>query len=143
MRTGCCAFFFSSRRRHTRCALVTGVQTCALPISVAYAILMESSVLADPELLEVVRHRALQHQLALARRRGVSGHMSDVLAQTGNAVLVAGLFAEPTDADGTAEGPDTALLHYPALNPYLARPLRPWVSVAPRQPDPAPFKDVG
>src|SRR3546814_9326688 len=29
-----CFFFFSSRRRHTRCALVTGVQTCALPISV-------------------------------------------------------------------------------------------------------------
>src|SRR3546814_2050406 len=28
--SGC--FFFSSRRRHTRCALVTGVQTCALPI---------------------------------------------------------------------------------------------------------------
>src|SRR3546814_3701789 len=27
-----CLFFFSSRRRHTRCALVTGVQTCALPI---------------------------------------------------------------------------------------------------------------
>src|SRR3546814_3670349 len=30
----CCGlFFFSSRRRHTSCALVTGVQTCALPIS--------------------------------------------------------------------------------------------------------------
>src|SRR3546814_3372103 len=29
----CAVFFFSSRRRHTRCALVTGVQTCALPIS--------------------------------------------------------------------------------------------------------------
>src|SRR3546814_6281678 len=27
-----CLFFFSSRRRHTRCELVTGVQTCALPI---------------------------------------------------------------------------------------------------------------
>src|SRR3546814_1315544 len=27
-------FFFSSRRRHTICALVTGVQTCALPISI-------------------------------------------------------------------------------------------------------------
>src|SRR3546814_9163723 len=26
-------FFFSSRRRHTSCALVSGVQTCALPIS--------------------------------------------------------------------------------------------------------------
>src|SRR3546814_15207900 len=31
-------FFFSSRRRHTRCALVTGVQTCALPISDAAGI---------------------------------------------------------------------------------------------------------
>src|SRR3546814_3664595 len=29
----CVYFFFASRRRHTRCALVTGVQTCALPIS--------------------------------------------------------------------------------------------------------------
>src|SRR3546814_2340411 len=31
-----CFFFFSSRRRHTRCALVTGVQTCALPIFGCY-----------------------------------------------------------------------------------------------------------
>src|SRR3546814_16830514 len=30
-------FFFSSRRRHTRCALVTGVQTCALPICLLLA----------------------------------------------------------------------------------------------------------
>src|SRR3546814_4992166 len=28
-------FCVASRRRHTRCALVTGVQTCALPISFA------------------------------------------------------------------------------------------------------------
>src|SRR3546814_2983571 len=35
MSCGCATdfFFFSSRRRHTSCALVTGVQTCALPIS--------------------------------------------------------------------------------------------------------------
>src|SRR3546814_4613513 len=32
------SFFCSSRRRHTRCALVTGVQTCALPISVMIAV---------------------------------------------------------------------------------------------------------
>src|SRR3546814_20458776 len=31
-------FVFSSRRRHTRCALVTGVQTCALPISQGFAV---------------------------------------------------------------------------------------------------------
>src|SRR3546814_5351603 len=30
-------FFFSSRRRHTRCALVTGVQTCALPIFMSWS----------------------------------------------------------------------------------------------------------
>src|SRR3546814_2364241 len=37
-RLGLCGFvFFSSRRRHTRCALVTGVQTCALPISMEQA----------------------------------------------------------------------------------------------------------
>src|SRR3546814_5957198 len=29
-------FFFSSRRRHTRCAVVTGVQTCALPIYISF-----------------------------------------------------------------------------------------------------------
>src|SRR3546814_16289678 len=34
----CFVFFFSSRRRHTRCALVTGVQTCALPICVSLSV---------------------------------------------------------------------------------------------------------
>src|SRR3546814_1897336 len=41
-----CVFFCSSRRRHTRCALVTGVQTCALPIS---------SQSADPRRLRRLR----------------------------------------------------------------------------------------
>src|SRR3546814_15305964 len=53
-------FFFSSRRRHTRCALVTGVQTCALPISPAEVQKMLAAAagtaeveLAEPELAEV------------------------------------------------------------------------------------------
>src|SRR3546814_3559183 len=33
-----CCVLFSSRRRHTRCALVTGVQTCALPIFLEIAL---------------------------------------------------------------------------------------------------------
>src|SRR3546814_4030417 len=42
-------FFFSSRRRHTRCALVTGVQTCALPICCPMrAILLLFATLALP-----------------------------------------------------------------------------------------------
>src|SRR3546814_12096680 len=39
-------FFCPSRRRHTRCALVTGVQTCALPI-LAFAIIGPSVVVQD------------------------------------------------------------------------------------------------
>src|SRR3546814_6004464 len=41
----CSLFFFSSRRRHTRCALVTGVQTCALPISSIASIYVALSAL--------------------------------------------------------------------------------------------------
>src|SRR3546814_8652776 len=41
-------FFFSSRRRHTRCALVTGVQTCALPILLPVA--GKAEVLVVPNL---------------------------------------------------------------------------------------------
>src|SRR3546814_4140967 len=40
----CVYFFFSSRRRHTRCALVTGVQTCALPISAPLLMLLSQAL---------------------------------------------------------------------------------------------------
>src|SRR3546814_12904104 len=52
-------FFFSSRRRHTRCALVTGVQTCALPISEHDADLVLLDI-AMPGIdgLEAARHLA-------------------------------------------------------------------------------------
>src|SRR3546814_8249196 len=36
--------FFSSRRRHTRCALVTGVQTCALPIWLGFIGMRQSKL---------------------------------------------------------------------------------------------------
>src|SRR3546814_1335910 len=47
-------FFFSSRRRHTSCALVTGVQTFALPILAPFP--------ADPEHLTALRHVRLVPQ---------------------------------------------------------------------------------
>src|SRR3546814_5268434 len=43
----CVFFVFSSRRRHTRCALVTGVQTCALPISDPAGIVVEFNPSAE------------------------------------------------------------------------------------------------
>src|SRR3546814_7428036 len=54
----CVLFFFSSRRRHTRCALVTGVQTCALPISVP-----RSAICTSSENTIVVRGADLAHEL--------------------------------------------------------------------------------
>src|SRR3546814_1994422 len=42
-----CCFFFSSRRRHTRCALVTGVQTCALPILPGHVLLVLDHAYAE------------------------------------------------------------------------------------------------
>src|SRR3546814_10888225 len=79
-------FFFSSRRRHTCCALVTGVQTCALPILplptaagpgqlAAIIFISHGSADLDPRDRDVLRDIA-----ALQRERGaglrVVGHDS-------------------------------------------------------------------
>src|SRR3546814_12288017 len=58
-------FFFSSRRRHTRCALVTGVQTCALPISPSW-----EDVAALPLCL---LHQGMQNRRILDARLGERG----------------------------------------------------------------------
>src|SRR3546814_7120921 len=51
-----CFFFFSSRRRHTSCSLVTGVQTCALPIYSLKALARELAFLPQrPMLAEGIR----------------------------------------------------------------------------------------
>src|SRR3546814_146089 len=58
-------FFFSSRRRHTRCALVTGVQTCALPIS-------DDRCVQRAFLLREVGGQCLD--VVFRQRRGLRGH---------------------------------------------------------------------
>src|SRR3546814_19166725 len=65
-------FFFSSRRRHTRCALVTGVQTCALPISDSIpkglsedTIRLLSAKKNEPEFMLEWRLAAYRHWLTL------------------------------------------------------------------------------
>src|SRR3546814_2590356 len=66
-----CLFFFSSRRRHTRCALVTGVQTCALPIYQERLI---------EKLLAPVEHEA--DDLELARRLLTERSAEDIAARS-------------------------------------------------------------
>src|SRR3546814_4526182 len=65
-------FFFSSRRRHTRCALVTGVQTCALPIYVDRQIARERTRMAaalhvEPRVL--ILHARREREVVGRRRR--------------------------------------------------------------------------
>src|SRR3546814_9546942 len=73
--------FFSSRRRHTRCALVTGVQTCALPI---YAEATVTAAFMWGEGVCFLPHRQAHLHLHLAARpfedrvRAVAGQAGGV-----------------------------------------------------------------
>src|SRR3546814_19639005 len=64
-------FFFSSRRRHTRCALVTGVQTCALPISArSWSDLLEEALVdAVGEQDGIHAHRRFERAFSAAYQR--------------------------------------------------------------------------
>src|SRR3546814_8179937 len=55
------SFFFSSRRRHTRCALVTGVQTCALPIWAEFGEEWRDGVVDAAVIAELVHISSLYH----------------------------------------------------------------------------------
>src|SRR3546814_6195997 len=65
-----CVFFFSSRRRHTRCALVTGVQTCALPIFAFRVFRLERLGHARRDELRRARPAPAQPQHQLAAQIG-------------------------------------------------------------------------
>src|SRR3546814_4847984 len=64
--------FFSSRRRHTRCALVTGVQTCALPIS---------------EFVKVYGARGLAYIVVEDKAKGRDGLKSPIVKNLHDAAL--------------------------------------------------------
>src|SRR3546814_3490187 len=77
-------FFFSSRRRHTRCALVTGVQTCALPILLKKAVTRRRNTqVALQFLVDVDQGRRRPHAglYGKAKPVGLADGMIGVLAQ--------------------------------------------------------------
>src|SRR3546814_1289975 len=59
--------FFSSRRRHTRCALVTGVQTCALPICSGQAFLIPP----DKTVIEILAANGVE--IPVSCEQGICG----------------------------------------------------------------------
>src|SRR3546814_16657943 len=90
--------FFSSRRRHTSCALVTGVQTCALPISVianpnGFGFLRPDSGVGDDLFLPPAEMRKVLHgDRVLASvtgmdRRGREGALVEVLERCLNRLI--------------------------------------------------------
>src|SRR3546814_6839027 len=95
-------FFFSSRRRHTRCALVTGVQTCALPIYGFQTIMSNviqnatSAVAslpaliiqrADPGLYNLLTNGVLQARLDFDRSKLTCRAMAEKMAETAGGQL--------------------------------------------------------
>jgi uncharacterized protein (DUF2336 family) len=113
--------------------------------AVAEAILMKSEVLRDPELIEIVYHRSLQHQLAVAMRRGLSDAVSDALVDTGNVDVIQTLLgnqeahiSEPTmaylvDQSRTVDSFQEPILRRGDLSTQMAQKMYFWVSAALRQ----------
>jgi uncharacterized protein (DUF2336 family) len=114
-------------------------------IEVAHPILLHSEVLQDPELIEIIHHRTLEHQLAIAMRRNVSETVSDALVQSGNVDVIKALLDNPKAHISTAtldylaeqsQRVDTyqnPLLRRPELSPELAQRMYWWVSAALRK----------
>ena len=114
-------------------------------IEVAYPILTQSMVLQDIELIEIVEHRTLQHQLAIANRRALSENVSDALAGTGHVDVVKTLLenhgaeisqttmAFLVDESERVDAYQNPLLRRQELTPQLAQRMYWWVSAALRE----------
>src|SRR3546814_5363021 len=116
-------FFSSSRRRHTRCALVAGVQTCALPIAagrpggVALAFEAEdgASVLADGQRLRQVLLNLVSNAV---RFTGSGGTVAVSARRDGDGIAFE---VADTGIGMTAEEIATALLPFRQVDNSLAR----------------------
>src|SRR3546814_3273979 len=89
-------FFFSSRIRHPRCALVTGVQTCALPISPRPHGLLSTSV--RPPVRPVHAHRGMDRPLIGSSGRSGMRQSATLTAPLLLLTLVLGAAAAPAQA---------------------------------------------
>ncbi len=114
-------------------------------IEVAHNILLKSDVLQDLELIEIIQHRTMEHQLAIAMRRNVSEAVSDALVETRNTAVIETLIENDTaeisettleflvDESKTTETFQKPLLNRPDMSEKLAKRMYWWVSAALRQ----------
>jgi uncharacterized protein (DUF2336 family) len=114
-------------------------------IDVAQPVLADSVVLTDPDLLEVIKQRTLQHQLAIALRRGLSERVSAALVATGNESVMQSVLDNATarfdrsvleamvERSRTIERIRRPLLSREELDSRLASKMYSWVSAALRR----------
>ncbi len=112
---------------------------------VAYPILVKSDVLKDPELIEIVQHRTMEHQVAIAIRSSISEQLSDALVETDNEEVVTTLLSNQGAAISNSTmnhlveqstevlGYQGPLVHRHDLSPELVKNLYWGVSAALRQ----------
>jgi uncharacterized protein (DUF2336 family) len=114
-------------------------------IEVAYPILLQSQVLQDLELVEIIHHRTLEYQLAIAMRETVSETVSEALVATGGTDVIKALLenagaqisqstleylVEESKRVDTYHNP---LLSRPEISKELAQRMYWWVSAALRE----------
>ncbi len=114
-------------------------------IDVAYPVLSQSPVLRDADLVEVIRNRTLEHQLAVAVRAGVSEAVADELVGTNNETVITELLKNPdarisratlaylVEQSRRVGGYREPILSRKELPEDLARRLVLWVSAALRK----------
>ena len=114
-------------------------------IGVARSVLRNSPVLRDPDLVEIVRHRAREHQLAVAARREIGESVSEALAGTGDVGVIATLLENASavisvmtleylvEQSERIDAFHQPLLHRGELPADLASKMYAWVSAALRE----------
>jgi uncharacterized protein (DUF2336 family) len=115
------------------------------PIEIAYPILIRSQVLRDEDLIELIRHKALEHRLTIAKRAYLSETVSDMIVRLGESDVIVELLRNESAAIAEATLAylverarserrfHEPLIKRPELTPQLARKMFDLVSAALRR----------
>jgi uncharacterized protein (DUF2336 family) len=132
-----------AERADTPRALI--VQLANDDYQIAHPVLLRSQVLLDPDLIEIVKHRTLDHQLAVSQRKTLSESVSKVLVDTGQEDVISCLLKNHgakisrqvmeflVDESRRVDSYQDPLVRRPDLPPELARRMYWWVSAALRK----------
>jgi uncharacterized protein (DUF2336 family) len=114
-------------------------------IEVAHPILIASDMLHDTDLVEIVQHRTMQHQLAISMRKSLSESVTDALVESGNEDVIKVMLENPdarvskttmeylVEQSKRVDTYQNPLLKRPDLGPELAKRMYWWVSAALRE----------